>query len=138
MKEMKPEPGERIDLACDRLRALAPAFMVFNGIRVEAQPGDTVGVLCERWNEACDARQREYEATKDQAAKDHAARVKRLEEENERMRSVLEELNMNANNLLAGGLSWFTKRDFAAAVADRSKYALQGTQMPGEAPKGGK
>ncbi len=50
--------------------------------------------------------------------------VKRLKAENDRMRGVLEELNMNANNLLAGGLGWFTKKDFAMAVADRSKYAL--------------
>ncbi len=48
----------------------------------------------------------------------------RLRAENKRLREALEEINMNANNLLAGGLSWFTRRDFADVVADRSKAAL--------------
>lgn len=48
----------------------------------------------------------------------------RLEEENARMRAALEELNENANRILAGDLSWLTRRDIAAAVADRTKAAL--------------
>lgn len=48
----------------------------------------------------------------------------RLRAENKRLREALEELNANANRVLAGDLSWLSRRDIAAAVADRSKAAL--------------
>ena len=66
---------------------------------------------------------------------DENARMKRVID---RLRGALEELNMNTNNVLAGGLGWFTRRDIAAAVADRSKAALDyaASLMPGEAKEG--
>lgn len=54
MNEIQAHPGERIDIACRRLAEAAPAFMVFNGTRVEAEPGDTAEVLCERWSDQRD------------------------------------------------------------------------------------
>lgn len=49
MKEMEVLPGDRIDLACERLVADAPAFMMFNDTRTEAHVGDTVQSVYERW-----------------------------------------------------------------------------------------
>lgn len=42
------------------------------------------------------------------------------------MRDCLEEIARNAENLAAGGLPHFTRRDFALAVADRARAALKG------------
>ena len=58
--------------------------------------------------------------------RDWRGRAERAEAELVRLRSVVQELNMNANNLLSGGLGWFSRRDFAAAVADRTKAILAG------------
>ncbi len=59
---MQVEAGERIDVACRRLAMAAPASMVFNGIRVEASPGDAAAELCDRWGAEMDRVRREYEA----------------------------------------------------------------------------
>lgn len=41
MIEIHPGAGTTIDRACERLVKSAPAFMLFNDIRIEADPGDT-------------------------------------------------------------------------------------------------
>jgi hypothetical protein len=41
---------------------VAPAFMVFNDVRVEAQPGDSPVALRERWAAEMDRKAREYQA----------------------------------------------------------------------------
>jgi len=51
MREIDPGAGEHIDKACEKLVRAAPAFMVFNGVRVEAKVGDTAGDLHARWSE---------------------------------------------------------------------------------------
>ena len=66
MKEVQPGAGQHISAAMKRLAAEAasgPAFSVFNGIRVEARPGDTAEALCERWSADSEKRRREYEAS---------------------------------------------------------------------------
>jgi hypothetical protein len=52
LPEVEVEAGERIDAACRRLSARAPAFMVFNDTRVEAALGDTSESLFRRWTAA--------------------------------------------------------------------------------------
>jgi hypothetical protein len=49
MKEREVRPGARIYRECEELVAYAPAFMVFNGTRVEAHPGDTADAVYGRW-----------------------------------------------------------------------------------------
>jgi hypothetical protein len=51
MKEMKFTVGH-IDDAVDRLIGVAPAYVMFNGTRVEAFPGDTYEVVRQRYHEA--------------------------------------------------------------------------------------
>lgn len=84
MKEMIVSSGERIDLACRRLATEAPAFMVFNGTRVEAGAGDTPDDIAKRWSDRrqadeagrevgskawYEARLREQHATNESAAR---------------------------------------------------------------------
>ena len=45
LRELKTRPGHEIGEACRELVAMAPAFMIFNDVRVEARPGDTVGSI---------------------------------------------------------------------------------------------
>jgi hypothetical protein len=42
----------------------------------------------------------------------------------DRMRDVLEEILKNCEGVLAGGLPHFSKRELAATVVDRARYAL--------------
>ena len=43
--------GMFIEEACRRLVEIAPGFMVFNGVRVEALPTDEPAKLADRWRE---------------------------------------------------------------------------------------
>lgn len=61
MKEIQGLAGEHIEKACAKLAREAPAFMVFNGVRVEAKLGDTAGDLQARWSEGMDLAAKEYE-----------------------------------------------------------------------------
>jgi len=63
MKEMHVDAGERIDRACERLAREAPAFMVFNDIRVDARGGESPGDLHGAWLAESDRRRAEYEAS---------------------------------------------------------------------------
>ena len=70
MKEYEPCCGDSIEHACAALVAMAPAFMLFNDTRVEAQPGDTAGDVHARWDAGMaaaqtvrDAKQRAFDAT---------------------------------------------------------------------------
>ena len=49
MKEIENLCGVHITAACKRLASEAPAFMVFNGVRVESKVGDTPGDLEAGW-----------------------------------------------------------------------------------------
>lgn len=80
MKEINLLPGEFIGDATKRLVEAAPAFMVFNGTRVEAQPGDTAGDVYQRWGEAREKAQREYEATDEYKEQKRQAEIRRTEE----------------------------------------------------------
>ena len=62
MKEMQVGAGDHIARACERLANEAPAWMEFNGVRVEAQPGDTAGDLHARWSAGMDRAREEHEA----------------------------------------------------------------------------
>lgn len=42
MKEYKPNVGDQIKDACEKLLAMAPAFMKFNDVLVETRAGDSV------------------------------------------------------------------------------------------------
>jgi hypothetical protein len=47
---MHVDAGRNIGWACEQLARAAPAFMIFNDIRVEAHGGETPSELCEQWN----------------------------------------------------------------------------------------
>ena len=62
MKELEVMCGDRIENACERLaRVEAPAFMVFNDVRVEARVGETAGDLHARWSAEMDAAREVYD-----------------------------------------------------------------------------
>lgn len=42
-----------------------------------------------------------------------------------RMRRILDELAMNAENVVAGGLPHFSRKEFAERIAERARWALQ-------------
>ena len=48
VQEYRPLTGDTVEYACVKLITLAPAFMLFNGVRVEAQPGDTPDAVLSR------------------------------------------------------------------------------------------
>ena len=79
--------GTHIAVACERLALAAPAWMEFNGVRVEAQLGDTAGDLRARWqagmDRACeesDAKRKAFEQTDAGRAQLAAAAQRRTEE----------------------------------------------------------
>lgn len=49
LRELEVMAGENISRACEALAKAAPAFMVFNGTRVEAAAGDTPETLFRVW-----------------------------------------------------------------------------------------
>jgi len=63
MKEIKVGAGEHIYKACERLAANAPAFMVFNDVRIEARGGETSADLHAVWQAESDRRHAEYIAS---------------------------------------------------------------------------
>jgi hypothetical protein len=63
MKEIEVGCGDHVARACERLVKEAPAFMVFNDVRVEARPGDSAADLHGRWTAEMDRKRREYEAS---------------------------------------------------------------------------
>lgn len=65
MRQMNVRPGETLAEACKKLANCAPAFMVFNGLRVDAQIGDSAETLYGRYNEAWERRHEEHLKTKD-------------------------------------------------------------------------
>lgn len=69
MKKLPIEPGEHISHACKQLAKAAPAFMVFNDIRVEAAEGESAETLFSRWNAESIRRSEEHEAS--EARKQH-------------------------------------------------------------------
>lgn len=79
MKKMEVECGDVINNACERLASMAPAFMIFNDTRVEAQPGDTAAKLYDDWYAARTKAQAEYEASDE---------YKKRQAENERTRQT--------------------------------------------------
>jgi ribosomal protein S21 len=93
MKEIKVSAGDHITRACARLVKEAPAFMVFNDVRVEAKIGDTAGDLesafqsgMKRAGIESERKQREYDQTPEgkaklSAAAAHDADEKRIRDE---------------------------------------------------------
>ncbi len=84
MKEIQAYPGEYIARACERLVAEAPAWTEFNGVRIEASPGDSASDLHGRWSAEMDRRQRAYEASDE--CKQHRADAERRAVEERRVR----------------------------------------------------
>ena len=62
MKEIENLCGVHITAACKRLASEAPAFMVFNGVRVESKVGDTPGDLEAGWHAEMDRLRAKHEA----------------------------------------------------------------------------
>lgn len=60
MIEIHPGAGTTIDRACERLVKSAPAFMLFNDIRIEADPGDTASDLVAEYHAKSDQRRKVY------------------------------------------------------------------------------
>lgn len=89
MKEVEAYAGDHISRACERLAAAAPAFMMFNEVRIEAQPGSAPGDLVayyhsesEKRAEAYRAKQRAFDATPEGQRK--IAEAKRAHDEEKR------------------------------------------------------
>lgn len=57
MKEIEVEAGEWIGSAVRRLVASAPAFCVFNNVRLEARPGESADDVWRQWTAAMRARE---------------------------------------------------------------------------------
>lgn len=85
MNEIQVSWGDDIGRACARLAAAAPAFMVFNDVRVEASVGDTAADLQVRWSAEMDRKRREYEAS--DLCKQHEAEAKARAVEEARVRT---------------------------------------------------
>lgn len=49
-----------------------------------------------------------------------------LQDENRRLRDALDEIAMNAEGLVKGGLPHFSRKEFAETVAFRARHALKG------------
>jgi hypothetical protein len=60
MREIHASPGEPVTKAAERLAAAAPAFMEFNGVRVEAMPGATPDELVASWSAKMEAKAAAY------------------------------------------------------------------------------
>lgn len=95
MKEIDNLIGTHIVDACKRLAQEAPAFMVFNGVRVESKPGDSAGDLHARWQEAferqCEeerAKRAAYDKTPEGQVKIAAAKARAEEEERRRQETL--------------------------------------------------
>ena len=95
MQEYEALAGDHIRYACTKLAAMAPAFMMFNDIRVEAQPGDTVAVLEARYDAAMaavrakrEADEKAFSATPEGQARNAEMRAN-AEEEKKRQRARL-------------------------------------------------
>jgi hypothetical protein len=91
MKEIESFGGVHITKACERLAREAPAFMVFNGVRVEAKVGDSPDYLHGLWaagmkaaSEKYEAERRAYEQTPEGQSKLAAARERDAKEKRER------------------------------------------------------
>lgn len=92
MKEIEVSAGENIERACDRLVAAAPAFMVFNGVRVVARSGDSRSSLLAAWKKGMDKmceeserKRRAYERTP--KGKAEVAAAKAAHDEERRLRA---------------------------------------------------
>lgn len=90
MTEMEVYAGENITKACQKLAAKAPAWMEFNGVRVEARGGESPGELEAYWRGAMDAaakeserKRREVEATPE--GQNKVAEARRAAEEEKRL-----------------------------------------------------
>ncbi len=92
MNEMKVYAGENITKACQKLVAAAPAWMEFNGVRVEARGGETPGDLEAAWRRGMDAasaehdrKRRDFEATPE--GQRQIAEAKRAAEDEKRVQA---------------------------------------------------
>lgn len=91
MKELRVGPGDNISDACQRLVKAAPAFMIFNTIRIEADPGDTPGDLVAEYRSKIDElyaesekQRKEFDATPE--GQKRIAEARRAQEERDRLR----------------------------------------------------
>jgi hypothetical protein len=87
---MKVYAGEQITRACQKLAAAAPAWMEFNGVRIEARGGETPADLEASWrrgmdeaSEAAARKRREFEATPE--GQRQLAEAKRKADEKKRL-----------------------------------------------------
>jgi len=94
-KQIDVSPGERIESACRRLADAAPAFMVFNGVRIHAARGETASQIHQRWQSKmhalaeADRKKREaYLATPEGKAELAAAEARQQEQERRREESL--------------------------------------------------
>ena len=95
MKEVEAMAGDHISGACERLAAEAPAFMMFNDVRLEAIPGVAAGDLVARYHAEMkrlasehDAKRKAFDATPE--GQRQIAEAKRAkDEENRRQAAAL-------------------------------------------------
>lgn len=86
MREIKGSPGEHVSDVCIRIAENAPAFTVFNDIRIVALGGETAGDLIAAWEAESERRRTEYLASD---------RYKKEQEESKR-RAAKEKLTRDA------------------------------------------
>lgn len=90
MKEITVFAGDYIGNVCAQLAKEAPAFAVFNDIRVEANPGETAGDIQAKWQTAYERRHREY--IQSAAYKEQQARAERQKEHESKTREWAQKL----------------------------------------------
>ena len=129
MNEMKVGPGEHVESAMKRLAAQAPSFCEFNGVRVEASPGESPAKLYERWNAGMEEQRRKYEAS-DEYKQEQLRRMKEIVQKNDAIRYAAENLECLDFGDMAAVLQWIDSiadatddigvdRDPLNGVADR-------------------
>ena len=76
MKKMNVGLGDEITKTIAQLIIAAPAFCVFNGIRIEANVGDKVSTILGKWEAAVAKRREEYEASDEHKEWEHRSALK--------------------------------------------------------------
>jgi hypothetical protein len=80
-REIEFRAGEWIGEACARLVEAAPAFMTFNGVRIESKAGTSAADIEAQWRAEMDRQRAEYEASPEYARAQKEAEARHAETE---------------------------------------------------------
>jgi hypothetical protein len=105
MKEIELVGGQDITSAIKRLVVHAPSFCVFNGIRIECEPGMTVEDVQANWERDIQRRQDEY-AQSEEGRRHERERVERIRRANETLAQTVRALDTLPFDDLSAVLAW--------------------------------